>query len=329
MNIKLLITIINLVITPFNINNLKNNVIINVKNNFNELLESIPYWENSNYYNCYTFNFKNSSYKIYEVTKNNTFKGFFIANENNKLETIYIGNDRPNDYSDLSSLSPLFSDSGTTCENSCEVMETSSSNYSFHSNPELNCNLFQSYYNSNYSENIVTGCPTYFNPNDYFCAPTAGAMLMFFYDRYSDLTNLVNGLLPLEQDENNDAVNQLINELASTMNTTENGTIWQWQQYGLNLFLANKGYQYQTFKLTNYLSYTTFNSSCKQPTLLNIAFNNDDDTEVIQHAVLGIGVASIRNQGDFIVSHYGERNYKLGNYYIPSDYFVNAFYVGV
>ncbi len=329
MKIKLLITIINMIIVPSNIHCFNNSINITRRNNFDNLLKSIPYWENSNYCECYTFNFKNSAYKVYEVTKNDNFKGFFILNENNKLETFYVGDDRPANYTDLASLSPLFSNSGTIYENSYETNETSLSSYSFHSTPELNCNLFQSYYNSNYSENIVTGCPTYFNPNDYFCAPTAGAMLMSFYDRYSNLTNLVNGLLPLEQDENNVAVNQLINELAIIMNTTEDGTIWQWQQYGLNLYLENKGYEYQSFKLTNYLSYSSFNSSCKQPTLLNIAFNNDSENEVIQHAVLGIGVASVRNSGDFIVSHYGERDYKLGNYYIPSDYFVNAFYIGV
>lgn len=328
MKTKLLIIILNLILSSLNKNILNTENLNDSTNIFNDIIHSIPYWENSIYSKCNSFYFNNFKYEVYEITKNNDFKGYFIANENNKIETFYIGEDRPDDYSNLSSLSPLFAPGDKTYKTQSDAIETTTLNYSFYTTPVVTTDLFQSYYNSNYSENIVTGCPTYFSPNDYFCAPTAATMLISFFDRYSNLTNLIDGLLPLEHEENNTSINQLINQFASLMETTEeNGSFWPMQQLALNQYISSKGYQYSAYRLTDYLSYSAFNSSCRQPAQISIEFI-DSDGDTINHSVLGIGVASVRNSGNYIVSHYGIRDKKLGNYYIPADYFVRAFYIG-
>lgn len=308
--------------------NTSNNLITNENPNlkYQFLKESISSWSDAECSLDFSFDYNDEKYLLYTMKKGNDLKGYFLANSKSKIETIYVGNQKNDDYSNLSDISPLFS-KGEYCENqnnknSYNINEISE--YSFLKVPQLNTKLYKTESTSFSSEQIIKDCPTYFNPTNYMCTPTAAAMLISFYDRYSSLTNLVDGLLPLNHNENKSKVNELIDELSSFMGTTSgHGTYLYEREDGINMFLSSRGYKsYKVDTLTNYDLYSTLINTYNQPAIVGIEYGK------VNHSVLGIGTANIRYSGNYLICHYGESQKNLGDYYLPSDYFVNATYIG-
>lgn len=78
---------------------------------------------------------------------------------------MYVGSDAPL-IDNISLLSPIFADGGDIeNENNENLISTISTNSSFYETPTLITDLYTSSYNS--SEQKITGCPFYFNPNGY------------------------------------------------------------------------------------------------------------------------------------------------------------------
>lgn len=308
--------------------NTSNNLIYddnpNLKYQF--LGESISSWNDSECSLDFSFLFKNEKYELYNMKKDDSQKGYFIVNSKSKIETIYVGNQKINDYSNLSEISPLFAEGEYYKDqisiNSSNINEASE--YTFLKVPQINANLYKSESTSFSSEQLISECPTYFNPTNYMCTTTAAAMLISFYDRYSNLTNLVDGILPLHHNDDKSKVDELIVDLSLFMTTTSgHGTYLYERENGLNMYLSSRGYKsYKVDTLKSYALYSTLINTFNQPSIVGIEYGK------VNHSVLGIGTANIRYSGQFLICHYGESNKNLGDYYLPKDYFVNATYIG-
>lgn len=302
-------------------------VINNPNNKFSYLKESIPSWKDTNCYLDFYFTFNNSRFKLYSLSNNEEYKGYFIVNNLNKVETMYVGNCKPAE-NDVSVLSPIFSDGEIAIDENKETINAINSTSTFNEPPTLITNLYESYSGSFSNEQKITGCPAYFNPTSYMCTPTAFAMLTSFYDRYSYLSNLYWGLLPLNHDEDTTAVDNFIKMLADDyfMTTSEDGTLYANVIDGINKYFDDRGHgNYQCFKLNSFDLYSTFINTYRQPLVVSISIAGN---KKYGHSILGIGRASNINGEKFIVSHYGERNKKLGDYYVSSDYFKRFYYIG-
>lgn len=291
---------------------------------YKSLKESIALWNDTNCSLDFSFNYKDNNYKLYSLEKENYYKGYFVVNSLGKVVTIYVGEKRIEDYSNLSSISPLFSEGESYLqEQSNSNIVSTVSNQTLLIPPTLNVDIYASSYSSFNSEQLLKDCPTYFNPNGYMCSPTAGAMLISFYDRYSNLNNLYDGLLDLDQGQDNLRVQQLIHLLAVYMGTISSGTTPSGRENGLTNYLKDKGYSsYRADTVEDYTLYSTLINKYNVPSIVRVEFDS------VIHAVLGIGTASIKDVGNYFICHYGEYNHNLGDYYLPKSYFKGATYIG-
>ncbi len=296
-----------------------------VNNAFKEIKNQISVWDNSNYkfYNSFIKN--DEVYKIYKVSDNNVNKGYFIFN-NDKLITFYVGNYEDSILNEYEKLSPIFGE-GELIEDEISLISNSTTQY--HNPPKLNVNLYKTESSSMHSEQLIKDCPYYYD-SPYItisngCAPITGAMLVSFYDRYSDLTNLVNGELPLNHGDDILHVNELIYTLSNLMNHDDTGTEIKNAIKGIETYFSIKGYsKYKMNYLNSYDEYSYFIRNYKNPTYLRIDVPNSD----IKHAVLGIGCANLRETGRYMVTHYGWASGNKGDYYVTEDLFLGAFYLG-
>ncbi len=301
-------------------------VVNDPNNKFSYLKESISDRNDSNCYLDFSFEFNNLNYKLYSLSKGDEYKGYFIINNFNKVETMYVGSLEPQN-NDISSLSPIFANGEKTIEESNNEISLIDSTTSFHEPPKLITDLYESYYGSFSNEQKITGCPTYFNPTGYMCTATTFAMLVSFYDRYSYLSNLYWGLLPLNHDDDTSTVDNFIKKLANDyFKTTPTGTLYKNIKDGINNYFVDRGHGgYECYQMYGYDNYSQFINKYKQPVAVSISLAGDTD---YGHSILGIGCASNINGDKFIVCHYGERNLKLGDYYVSNEYFKWFYYIG-
>ncbi|MDD6240417.1 MAG: hypothetical protein PUA93_02395 [Eubacteriales bacterium] len=203
------------------------------------------YWENATLGQEKTFTYGNKSFSLSYVLENDEYKGYLLFDGDNNLCTYYVGSSLP-DFSKFESISPIFA-TGFKMENASGISLSGTTSSEFHATPTLNQDLYTSHYDSFSSSQYLVSSPTYYNysygPVKSGCAPTAGAMLVSFYDRYSSMSNLVNGLLPLEHSDNKSAVDSLITTMASYMGTSSaKGTSVSNAMSGLNRYFSDAGY---------------------------------------------------------------------------------------
>ncbi len=300
---------------------------------FESICSIIPSWENS-YYSFNSYLGTQNDFKLFDVLSGNDYKGYFVTDNNDNISTFYVGEDKLENYS-LEDISPIFSsdfnldDSFDTSYNINNI-----STNSVREMPVLNTNLYSSYSNSYCSTQEIINCPEYYNypygPVDNGCAPTTGAMLVSFYDRYTNMSNLVNGLLPLEHSDNKTDVDKLIVEMANYMKTdTNSGTSPSNEVSGLTNYFKTKGYgQYKAYYTSNYEDYSYIINTRKNPAFLRITAVDDNGGVLGGHAVLGTGTANIRDAGRFMITHYNWKDKRTGQYYVSSKYFVACIYMG-
>ncbi len=312
---------------------------VKVSKSFKEVAKELVKSEKSDYSFVNNFYFSGNQYSVYQLTDGDgNYSGHFVTDSEQKVLSAYKGTEYP-DVDDLESLSPIFA-KGTEAigiddsyVNINAVSDTSSS--TIHDTPELNVDLYTSHYDSFSSYQYLTDCPSYYNysygPVEQGCAPTSATMLISFYDRYSNMTNLIDGLLPLEHSDNKKAVDKVIVEMAKYMKTsTKSGTTRANQVSGLTNYLADKGYSnYCAYYLTTFNEYAQVINSKHNPAMLSIKCIEDDGSDAGGHSVLGIGTANVRYSGNFMITHYDWYNERTGDYYVASQYFEASIYIGV
>ena len=191
---------------------------------------------------------------------------------------------------------------------------------------------------------VLTQVPEYYNspygPVDNGCAPTAGAMLIAYYDMHSNLSNLVDGEMPLMHGDNKQKVDDLIIKLASKdyMRTNlekkiidgEEKTVYGTTQEnivsGLTKYLNDRGYGNYIARIINreidYEDLSYFIGKRSNPFLLrSIKYNENKKNEKKEeekydgHRVLCHGYSRIRFSGDFAITKFNHRS-KKGDYYL-------------
>ncbi len=292
---------------------------------FNSIAQQISSWQNSNYELNNTFVLNDKEYLVYKVDKNKDNSGYFIMN-NNKLVSFYVGNFKSEKLNKIELLSPIFNTDDTyTIENNRRNLASEST--ASYIPPTLITDNYQYTSMSNYRAQIINNCPFYYNypygPIYKGCVPTSGAMLICFYDRYTNLTNLINGTLPLNHEDNKELIDNFINLLAILMETKSTGTDIDGEKNSLNTYFKAMGYsQYQAYQNYSFNEYENFITNYHQPTLLGIKTINNTG-----HAVLGVGSAEIQNSGSFMITHYDDRYSCTGDYYVAKEYFLDSVYM--
>lgn len=262
-------------------------------------------------------------YYLYDSA--NQYAGYYIVNSESIITTIYQGDYIPKCSDDLSYLP--YSDSSISIKNK---IATSSSKQSIPTS-KLLCNpdyLFKSDIYSQSAQRYITSCPEYFNdvPGYYniACSAVSAARLVSFYDRYSNY-DLVNGLLPLKQDDNETAVHALTKELITEMHTSPTeGTKLSNERTGLKNYLnKHNGSMIQVNSGSGFDSYQDWILTSCNPALIN--FQRYDGQ--MGHSVLGIGFANIRSgnsRQNYYMVHYATADHsKSGNYiFNDADYYM-------
>lgn len=277
------------------------------------------------------FALNNKNFKVFTIEKNKQNKGFFIVKDGT-LESFYIGDFDESELNNLENLSPIFSRDVSPIMS--EITTTANINSSSSFIPiTLTIDNYQYTSMSTIRSQIINNCPFYYNypygPVDGGCVPTSGAMLLSFYDRYSILTNLIDGTLPLNHEDNKTAVDSLINQLAVLMNTTKTGTDINNEKSGLRQYIKQRGYN-NTYTLshTTFKDYENFINSWHQPTLLGVISVSSNKASA--HAVLGVGSAQINNGTNlesYMITHYNVKNSFTGDYYVKSNYFDDSIFL--
>lgn len=274
-----------------------------------------------------------SIFNLFKIIRNNQNKGYFIVSKDDNLESYYIGNYDESIFVDTNLISPIFSDNNNN-ENLDRNINPAilKEDITYHIPPGYFNNLYKVTSSNYHHEELIDNCPYYYN-HDYGpifngCAPTTGAMLISFYDRYSSLVDLIDGTLELNHEDDKNRVDNLIVELAKYMNTDKKGTSGKDTKSGYLHYFMDKGYpEYMPFELNSFEIYSYFISKYKNPTHLRIKhLNNKGEFE--GHAVLGVGFANLREVGNFMITHYDMHNKNTGNHYVSDKYFVQSFYIG-
>lgn len=310
---------------------------VKISKSFKEVAKELVKSEESDYSFVNDFYFSGSQYSVYQITDGDgNYSGYFVTDSEQKVLSAYKGTKYP-DVNNLESLSPIFA-KGTDAidfDDSYVSAKTASDTDTIEiaDTPELNVDLYTSHYDSFSSYQYLTDCPSYYNysygPVEQGCAPTSATMLISFYDRYSNMTNLIDGLLPLEHSDNKKAVDKVIVEMAKYMKTDSvSGTSYLNEVKGLTQYLSDKGYgKYGASLLINFTEYATFINTKHNPAMLSIECIKSNGKSV-GHSVLGIGVANVRYSGNFMITHYGWKDENEGDYYVSSLFFVCSIYVG-
>lgn len=270
------------------------------------------------------------NFEVYDIYDSSKFLGDILFDDNKNIQSIYVGEEKLNKNVDLSLISPIFSNE--------EVFYQSEEGMNYYSHVgeviDINEDLYETDSNSGASTQTIINCPSYYNysygPINNGCSPTAGTMLLSFFDRYSNLNNLINGLLPLEHSNNKTAVDNVIIELANDMHTNMygfNGTLWNNIAGGLYSYIHRKGYTYlDTYRSMDYTDYSYLINTAHNPSILNISTVNDDGS-IGYHSTLGIGTGTFRYSGQFMATHYDWIS-RPGTYYVSKNYFDSCVYIG-
>lgn len=256
-----------------------------------------------------------------------SYKGFFTMKEDNTMDVLYEGKNKVTKFSDISYLfssgEDSFDDVSSTQQERVKknqrIKYASSPFGSFLCTPNLIVNETYSQSSSRY----LTQCPEYYNTViDKGCAPTVGAMLFSFYDRYSSYSSLYNGTLPLDHKDGNTAISGLIKTLAGYMKTNpDRGTYDSLAAAGLDSYFADHGCpEAKVTSSDSFSNYQDFILASKNPVYVHID----------GHAILGIGFAAIRGYKNsiknYMITHY-DWTTRPGNYYVPASEMGSFFYI--
>ncbi len=263
-------------------------------------------------------------YYLYD--SNSKYAGYYLVDSNGIITTIYHGSFMPKCQADLSDLPYHDSNKATPSAVTTSMSAFSSSNLVCH--PDY---LFESKIYSQSAQRYITKCPEYFNdvPGYYniACSAVSGARLVSFYDRYSSY-DLVNGLLPLNQEDNESAVHNLVKELISERKTSPTeGTYLTNEKSGLQSYLNNhNGSTIKVNSGTGFSSYQDWILTSSNPVLLD--FRRNDGKR--GHTVLGIGFSIIRSgstrQNYYMVNYNAADHSKQGDYiFNDSNYYMGRF----
>ena len=287
--------------------------------NFTVLKDFISSWSNSTL--NYEFASEDNSNMLYSVRDHNEINGYVVMDSSSKtFRSFYEGKYLPT----KSEFSSRLNDGGDSSEqlkstgtnSKMHFANKSVSNYSFICNPDYLCSIESS---SQAYSLIISNCPEYYNEIvNNGCTPTSAAMLIAFYDRYSDYSFYPESL-PLKHDDNKAAVSKVITELAQYRKTNDAGTLRTDAVTGLSSFLKKYCSTSTNVRTTTkFDDYRNFVAESNNPAIVHIN----------QHAILGIGYAKLRKYNpngsqyiqNYIVSHYDWRS-RPGNYYVESDQF--------
>ncbi len=299
-----------------------------VNETFHSIAMQMTTWQNSSYELKTIFLLNNKNYETYVVHNELDNNGYFIL-KNGKLISFYVGNFDIENLNNIESLSPIFN-SKNNYETNINYEQLVSAVSVSCSPPTLITDNYQYTSISNYRAQIINNCPYYYNypygPVNMGCVPTSAAMLISFYDRYTNLTNLINGVLPLNHEDNKTLIDNFINLLAILMDTsTLTGTTLVDEKTGLNTYFNSMGYgQYKACQNYSFSEYENFIRNYHQPTLLGITTEYGNG-----HAVLGVGSAQIQNTGNFMITHYDDYESCSGDYYVAEDYFLDSVYMSI
>lgn len=270
-----------------------------------------------------------STEKLYYLyNEKNEYEGYYLLNSDNIITMVYNGSFRPKCKSDLSYLPSRVS----KCEEKRRMVQ--SAQKASVSPNKLLCNptyLFKSEIYSQSAQRYIMNCPEYFNdvPGYYnmACAAVSGARMISFYDRYSSY-DLVDGLLPLNQEDNENAVHNLAKELITEMKTSPTGATSLFnEQQGLKSYLnKHNGSSIRVNSNSGFEAYQDWILSSNNPVLLNFLRSDGQ----MGHAVLGIGFASIRNgnsRQNYYIVHYNSPDHSQKGNYIFNDanYYMNNY----
>lgn len=261
-------------------------------------------------------------YFYYVYNSSSQFQGYVTVSDD-KIKTMRVFDKEPN----INNIVSRY-DFSMILENSSEA---STSNEIVM--PKVSDDLYTSHYDSFSSMQYLLNCPFYYNypygPVKNGCVPTAAGMLVSFYDRYSDMSNLIDGILPLNHEKDKESVDKLIYDLSNYMYTSKKGTILINGKYGLtNYFLQNGYYMYQANFNYDFNFYAKIINYYHNPAIVNLKYINLDDSDSnYMHAVLGVGVANLKYSGNFVICHYGDYDENHGDFYVSEDYFYNSMYI--
>ena len=237
-----------------------------------------------------------SVHYLYDADHN--YVGYYLLNSENTITALYHGTDIPKGFDDLPDLltKPTIKREETISNFSVAATTTKVNQKKLLCYPS---SLFKSEVYSQSALRYISQCPEYFNDVQGYenraCSAVSAAMLISFYDRYSNF-DLVSGLLPLKQDDNISGVHKLVKELIVDRHTSpENGTTFSNELSGLRTYLDNhNGSSIKIETATGFSSYQDWILNSCNPVLASFAWV-DDNGKTQGHAVLGTGFATIRN----------------------------------
>ncbi|MFA6586936.1 MAG: C39 family peptidase [Bacilli bacterium] len=256
-----------------------------------------------------------------------SYKGFFTMKEDSTTDVLYEGDIKASKFSDISflfssgedSIDDVPSNQQEPAKKNQRIKYASSSFGSFLCTPNLI--VYETYSQS--SSRYLTQCPEYYNTVVTLgCAPTVGAMLVSFYDRYSNYNDLYDGTLPLVHNEGDTAISGLIRTLAGYMKTDPNsGTHYGMAKIGIDSYFADHGCP--EAKVTSSESFSDYQDFI-------LASENPVYVHIDGHAILGIGFAAIRGYNNsinnYMITHY-DWTKRPGNYYVPASEMGSFFYI--
>ena len=338
-----------------------NNVDINnIFNSINEMKKTIYRFEN--YFKCINLGKKECT--VYKLFGNeNKYEGYIIIDEDLNVLTMYFGEYEPvitneNKYIIDNFDFVTYDEYSKALKEKEEYEKNNQNDLNFKKGSYIkkkNLNIKKDFpcersdlkiweLSSFHFRQVLTQVPEYYNfpygPVDEGCAPTAGAMLIAYYDMHSNLKNLVDGDMPLMHGDNKQKVDDLIIKLASKdyMSTnlvkikingveeTVNGTPQDYIVSGLTKYLNDRGYgNYVAREISRTVDYDDFCYLIGQrsnPFLLRaIKYNEKKKNEEKEekrydgHRVLCHGYSRIRYSGDFAITRFNHTD-KKGDYYL-------------
>lgn len=261
---------------------------------------------------------------IYLVTNNNENVGFFSIDHNDKITIAHEG-----EITNKNQILEWYT--GSTYDDTILTKTTNAvSNIEHYLLPTVPDSLYVTSSDSFVSMQKIEGTPHYYNEPygvvENGCAPTSAAMLLSFYDRYTSMTNLIDGVLPLDHSENKTLVDQYIVELAELMNTDSiRGTSLAELTLALDDVFDSKNYNFGGILSYSYSDYSKCINTYHNPALVTLMVSSEM-TGGLMHTTLGIGTENVRYVGNMIVARSGDYE-SPSDTYITTDRFHSVIYV--
>ncbi len=307
--------------------NLKEEVLPNFNSNLSSIrtIKKFSNVEVDNFAFSYSSRNENQISVHYLYDASNTYEGYYLLYSENIITALYHGSYIPESVDDLPDLLTETSDVQKQTEIAVDSIVPTSTTVD---RSNLLCYpsyLFKSEIYSQSASRYISQCPEYFNDIYGFenkaCSAVAGAMLISFYDRYSNY-DLVDGLLPLQQDDNVLEVHKLVSELMIDRHTsTKNGTTFANELTGLRAYLdKHNGSSIQIQTQTSFFAYQYWILNSCNPVLASFAWT-DDSGFTHNHAVLGTGFATIRNGST--TENYYRVHYDSSDHSRTGEYILN------